>query len=104
MPASGANRGAQGWTYVGEMTSREFHGRFGRNLCHLIRDCCKHNPADRPDLRTLKNTIATGMAANPVSAGDSAWVRRTLHDPGAPPQVVPEPPTAPPGVINPLPF
>lgn len=101
VPKSGANMGNQGWTYVGEMRMREFHGRFGRNLCELVGDCCKHMPADRPDLTQLRARVAAGVAANPVTNDDIRFIQRTLQNP-APPII--EPPTLVPGAIVMLPF
>lgn len=85
--------GNQGWTYLAEMRSREFHTRFGRNLCYLVRECCMHMPSDRPGLNALKARTAAGVASNPVTNDDRRWIRRTLHGPGNPHQPVPEPST-----------
>lgn len=84
VPASGANMGNQGWTYLGEMKSREFHTRFGRNLCYLVRECCMHMPGDRPGLNALKARTTAGVAANPVTKDDRRWIRRTLCGPTGP--------------------
>lgn len=87
--------GNQGWTYVGEMTQLVYHEKFGRVLCHLVRDCCKHMPADRPGLAALAARVDAGATRNPVKLDDVRWVQRTLQNP-APPN--PEPGTVAPGV------
>lgn len=104
VPASGANMGNQGWTYLGEMKSREFHTRFGRNLCYLVRECCMHMPGDRPGLNALKARTTAGVAANPVTNDDRRWIRRTLCGPTGPFPVY-EPSTVGLGqVITPFPW
>ncbi|KAI7780771.1 hypothetical protein LA080_015562 [Diaporthe eres] len=60
IPKSGPNMGNQGWTYVGEMRQRMFHQKFGKLLCDLVSDCCKHMPADRPDLTALALRVQAG--------------------------------------------
>lgn len=103
-PKTGPNMGAWGWTYAGEMSLREYHGRFGRNLCELVRDCCMHMNADRPSLGQLRARVAAGVAANPLTNDDINWVRRTLNTPRNPPQVVPQPGAQPAGAWAAMPF
>lgn len=78
--------GNQGWTYVGEMRMREYQGKFGKVLCDLVSDCCKHMPADRPSLTQLATRIdnATNQRANQVSVDDVRFIQRTLHNPAQP--------------------
>lgn len=93
--------GNQGWTYVGEMRQTLYHGKYGRNLCHLVSNCCKHMPADRPGLGALAALVRAGVAANPVTNDDARFVQRTLHNP---PRPNPEPGTVAPGAVPVIPF
>lgn len=85
--------GAQGWTYTGEMRFQNYHTQFGRDLCDLVSDCCKHMPADRPDLVQLRQRVDAGKLANPMTDDDRRWVRRTIREPAAPPLLNPQPAT-----------
>lgn len=87
--------GAEGWTYTGEMRFQDYHTQFGRDLCDLVSDCCKHMPADRPNLVELLDRVAVGQDENPISRDDSRWIQRTLHEVPLPP--VPIPGTREPG-------
>ncbi|KAG6354315.1 hypothetical protein INS49_004920 [Diaporthe citri] len=101
IPKSGANMGNQGWTYVGEMRQRMYHEKFGRVLCDLVSDCCKHMPADRPGLGALAARVAAGVARNPITNDDANFVQRTLQNPPPP---NPEPGTVAPGARFVLPW
>lgn len=93
--------GNQGWTYVGEMRQRMYHEKFGRVLCDLVSDCCKHMPADRPGLAALALRVQAGVGRNPITQDDARFVQRTLQNPPPP---NPEPGTVAPGVPIVLPW
>lgn len=98
IPKSGANMGNQGWTYVGEMRMREYQGKFGKVLCDLVSDCCKHMPADRPSLTQLWQRVdaALNVRVNQMDNNSTNFVGRTLHDPAQP---NPEPGTVGAGLV-----
>lgn len=93
--------GNAGWTYVGEMRQRLYHGKFGKALCDLVSECCKHMPSDRPGLNALVARVNAGVGRNPIKQDDARFVQRTLQNPAAP---NPEPGTVAPGVAFVLPW
>lgn len=70
-----------------------FNGRFGRDLCRLVSQCLMHRPSDRPSLARLRQEIAAGVAAHPLSPDDRQWVRTTLFGAGNPVPQYPIDPT-----------
>lgn len=93
IPRTGANMGAQGWTYTGEMRFQDYRVQFGQALCELVSDCCKYMPRDRPGLRAVKQRVRDGKRRNPMTDNDREWVRRTIREPAAPPILNPQPGT-----------
>lgn len=85
--------GIQGHTYGGELRNKFFSERVGRDLCRLVSQCLMHKPSDRPSLANLRQRIAAGVAANPLTVDDKQWVRTTLFGAGNPAPQYPIPPT-----------
>lgn len=52
-----------------------------------------HKPSDRPSLSRLRQDIAAGVAANPLTQDDRRWVRTTLFGAGNPVPQYPIDPT-----------
>lgn len=52
-----------------------------------------HMPSDRPSLARLRQDVAAGVAANPLTADDRQWVRSTLFGAGNPVPQYPIDPT-----------
>ncbi|ROV92960.1 hypothetical protein VMCG_09015 [Cytospora schulzeri] len=93
VPPKGPQMGTQGYTYGGELRKQFFGGIFGRDLCRLVSQCLMHRPLERPSLARLRQDIAAGVAANPLSPDDKRWVRTTLFGAGNPVPQYPIDPT-----------